>query len=99
MMQCSALIRVKPGWFDKMNDADVVARWTQEAVAQGLTEARVRYVLAELVHYAALRDGRTGVEVSAVDGVWQSDALVDDTLRSGTSTTSTPRLIMNLPPS
>ncbi|MFD5234814.1 DUF4246 domain-containing protein [Streptomyces qaidamensis] len=82
MMQCSAHIRAKPGWFDKMNDADIAARWTQEAIAQGLTEAQVRYVLDELAHYAALRDGRTGVEVSAVDGVWQSDALADDTLRS-----------------
>lgn len=82
MMQCSAHIRAKPGWFDKMNDADIVARWTQEAVAQGLTEAQVRYVLAELLHYAALRDERTGVEVSAVDGVWQSDTLGDDKLRS-----------------
>ncbi|MFE2020046.1 DUF4246 domain-containing protein [Streptomyces sp. NPDC059499] len=82
MMQCSSHIRAKPGWFDKMNDADIVARWTQEAVAQGLTEAQVRYVLDELVHYAALRDGRTGIEVSAVDGVWQSDTLVDDKLGS-----------------
>ncbi|MEU0169578.1 DUF4246 domain-containing protein [Streptomyces iakyrus] len=82
MMQCSAHIRAKPGWFDKMNDAEIVARWTREAIAQGLTEAQVRYVLDELVHYAALRDGRTGVEVSAVDGVWQSDEVIDDTLRS-----------------
>ncbi|MFJ9574958.1 DUF4246 domain-containing protein [Streptomyces sp. NPDC101191] len=82
MMQCSAHIRAKPGWFEKMHDADIVARWTQEAVAQGLTEAQVRYVLDELVHYAGLRDARTGVEVSAVDGVWQSDTLVDDKLRS-----------------
>ncbi|MFF1508683.1 DUF4246 domain-containing protein [Streptomyces sp. NPDC058326] len=82
MMQCSSDIRAKPGWFDKMNDADIVARWTKEAVAQGLTEAQVRYVLAELAHYAALRDGRTGVEVSAVDGVWHSDTLVDDELRT-----------------
>ncbi|MGW0915405.1 DUF4246 domain-containing protein [Streptomyces sp. NPDC002784] len=82
MIQCSAHIRAKPGWFDKMNDADIVARWTQEAVALGLTQAQVRYVLAELAHYAALRDGRTGIEVSAVDGVWQSDTLVDDELRS-----------------
>ncbi|MFE5792628.1 DUF4246 domain-containing protein [Streptomyces sp. NPDC056503] len=82
MTECSAHIRAKPGWFEKMNDADIVARWTREAVDQGLTEAQVRYVLAELAHYAALRDGRTGVEVSAVDGVWQSDALVDDGLRS-----------------
>ncbi|MFE2480003.1 DUF4246 family protein [Streptomyces sp. NPDC059389] len=82
MMQCSSHIRAKPGWFDKMKDADVVARWTGEAVAQGLTEAQVRHVLAELAHYAALRDGRTGIEVSGVDGVWQSDTLVDEELRS-----------------
>ncbi|MGW0122286.1 DUF4246 domain-containing protein [Streptomyces sp. NPDC003327] len=82
MMQCSAHIREKPGWFDKMHDAEIAGRWTREAVAQGLTEAQVRYVLAELAHYAALRDGRTGAEVSAVDGVWQSDSLVDDALGS-----------------
>ncbi|MEU7723198.1 DUF4246 domain-containing protein [Streptomyces tibetensis] len=82
MMQCSAHIRAKPGWFEKMNDAGIVARWTREAVSQGLTEAQVRYVLAELAYYAGLRDERTGIEVSAVDGVWQSDALVDDTLRT-----------------
>ncbi|MFD0366397.1 DUF4246 domain-containing protein [Streptomyces sp. NPDC127114] len=82
IMQCSAHIRAKPGWFDKTNDAGIVARWTREALDQGLSEAQVRYVLDELAHYAALRDGRTGVEVSAVDGVWQSDTLVDDKLRS-----------------
>ncbi|MEU8777339.1 DUF4246 domain-containing protein [Streptomyces sp. NPDC048606] len=82
MMRCSAHLRAKPGWFDKMNDPEIVARWTREAVAQGMTEAQVRYVLAELAHYAALRDARTGIEVSAVDGVWQSDSLVDDDLRS-----------------
>ncbi|WP_031003466.1 DUF4246 domain-containing protein [Streptomyces sp. NRRL F-5727] len=82
MMRCSAHLRAKPGWFDKMNDPEIAARWTREAVDQGLTEAEVRYVLAELAHYAALRDERTGMEVSAVDGVWQSDSLVDDGLRS-----------------
>ncbi|WP_181786009.1 DUF4246 domain-containing protein [Streptomyces phytophilus] len=82
MMQCSAHIRAKPEWFDKMNDSGIVARWTEEAVAQGLTDAQVRYVLAELAHYAALRDESTGIEVAAVDGVWQSDSLVDDELRS-----------------
>jgi hypothetical protein len=81
MMECSARIREKPRWFDKRNDAGIVARWTREALAQGLTEAQVRYVIAELGHYAALRDAVTGVEVSAVDGVWQSDTLVDGELR------------------
>ncbi|MER6186665.1 DUF4246 domain-containing protein [Streptomyces sp. NPDC001652] len=81
MMECSSQIRAKPRWFDKMNDADIASRWTREAIAQGLTEAQVQYVLAELRHYAALRDARTGIEVSTVDGVWQSDTLVDDKLR------------------
>ncbi|MFF8507301.1 DUF4246 domain-containing protein [Streptomyces sp. NPDC015492] len=81
MTQCSAHIRSKPDWSEKRNDAGIVARWTREAVAQGLTEAQVRYVLDELAHYAALRDGGTGAEVSAVDGVWQSDTLVDAALR------------------
>ncbi|MGP3987117.1 DUF4246 domain-containing protein [Streptomyces sp. 3N207] len=82
MIQCSAHIRSKPDWFAKMKDSEIVARWRQEAADQGMTEAQIRYVLAELAHYAELRDGRTGIEVSAVDGVWQSDALVDDELRS-----------------
>ncbi|MFJ8908301.1 DUF4246 domain-containing protein [Streptomyces sp. NPDC102351] len=82
MTQCSSLLRAKPAWFEKMHDTGIVARWTREATAQGLTEAQVRYVLDELAHYAALRDGHTGIEVSAVDGVWQSDTLIDDALRS-----------------
>ncbi|MFJ3088833.1 DUF4246 domain-containing protein [Streptomyces sp. NPDC086838] len=82
MIECSAHLRAKPGWFDKMNDPGIVDRWTSEAIAQGLTEAQVRYVLAELARYAELRDDRTGIEVSAVDGVWQSDTLIDDELRT-----------------
>jgi hypothetical protein len=82
MMQLSALIRAKPAWHVKMNDAEIVAKWTQEAAEQGMTEAQVRYVLAELAYYAECRDDRTGIEVSGVDGVWQSDVLIDDELRS-----------------
>jgi Protein of unknown function (DUF4246)/Domain of unknown function DUF4246, N-terminal len=82
MTRLSAVIRAKPAWPVKMNDADVVARWTQEAAEQGMTEAQIRYVLAELAYYAERRDERTGIEVSGVDGVWQSDVLIDDELRS-----------------
>jgi hypothetical protein len=82
MMRMSALIRAKPEWHVKMHDADIVAAWTREAADQGMTEAQIRYVLAELAYYAELRDERTGIEVSGVDGVWQSDVLIDDELRS-----------------
>lgn len=82
MMRCSAHIREKSEWFVKMRDPDIVDRWTREARDQGMTPAQIRYVLAELEHYAALRDAHTGIEVSAVDGVWQSDTLIDDQLRA-----------------
>jgi hypothetical protein len=82
MMYLSAVIREKPAWQVKMNDAGIVARWAQEAAEFGMTEAQIRYVLAELAYYAECRDERTGIEVSGVDGVWQSDALIDDELRS-----------------
>ncbi|OKJ69991.1 DUF4246 domain-containing protein [Streptomyces sp. CB02460] len=82
MIACSAHLRAKPGWSEKMHDTAIAARWQREAVDQGLTEAQARHVLAELAHYAQLRDARTGIEVSAVDGVWQSDTLIDAELRS-----------------
>ncbi|TQL77532.1 uncharacterized protein DUF4246 [Stackebrandtia endophytica] len=82
MMRCSALIREKSDWFVKMTDPDIVSKWTQEAVDQGMTKAQVRYVLAELAHYATLRDPQTGIEVADVDGVWRSDTLIEDDLRS-----------------
>ncbi|WP_084523593.1 DUF4246 domain-containing protein [Nocardia inohanensis] len=82
MMQLSSGIRSKPAWSVKIDDAEIVGRWTREAVEQGLTEAQIRYVLAELAYYAGLRDERTGIEVAAVDGVWQSDSLIEDELRS-----------------
>ncbi|MFG2431445.1 DUF4246 domain-containing protein [Streptomyces sp. NPDC048590] len=82
MARCSAHIRAKPGWSAKMRDAEIARRWAREAAEQGMTEAQIRYVLDELAHYAELRDAATGVEVSAVDGVWQSDTLIDEGLRS-----------------
>ena len=82
MMRMSALIRAKPEWHVKVNDPDIVAKWTREAADQGMTQAQIRYVLAELAYYAGLRDERTGIEVSGVDGAWQSDELIGDELRS-----------------
>ncbi|MFB8007679.1 DUF4246 domain-containing protein [Nocardia sp. NPDC056000] len=82
MMRFSAGIRAKAQWFVKMGDAEIVGRWAREAAEQGLSAAQIRYVVAELAYYASLRDERTGVEVSGVDGVWQSDGLIGDELRN-----------------
>ncbi|MFD8098046.1 DUF4246 domain-containing protein [Nocardia fluminea] len=82
MMRLSAAIRGKSQWQQKMRDPDIVGRWTREAADSGMTQAQIRYVLDELAYYAGLRDETTGIEVSAVDGVWQSDTLIDDALRA-----------------
>ncbi|KAI8325752.1 hypothetical protein GQ54DRAFT_326889 [Martensiomyces pterosporus] len=78
IMQMSAAIRVKPQWFEKMNDPEIRQRWTSEAKAQDLTDKEVAYVFDELAYYASLRVSGSGVELSGVDGVWISDALVDE---------------------
>ncbi|MFE9785032.1 DUF4246 domain-containing protein [Nocardia salmonicida] len=80
MMRLSAAIRAKSQWHQKISDSDIVARWSREAAESGLTEAQIRYVLDELAYYAGLGDEKTGIEVSAVDGVWQSDTLIDEAL-------------------
>ena len=82
MMRLSAAIRGKSQWQQKMRDLDIVGRWSREAAGSGMTQAQIRYVLDELAYYAGLRDESTGIEVSSVDGVWQSDALIDDALRA-----------------
>ncbi|MGW0636974.1 DUF4246 domain-containing protein [Nocardia salmonicida] len=82
MMRLSGAIQAKSQWHQKIDDADIVARWTREAAELGLTEAQIRYVLDELAYYAGLGDEKTGIEVSAVDGVWQSDTLIDEALRA-----------------
>ncbi|MFD3742983.1 DUF4246 domain-containing protein [Nocardia sp. NPDC058633] len=82
MMRLSAGIRAKSQWHRKITDADILARWTREATELGMSAAQIRYVLDELAYYAGVRDESTGIEVSAVDGVWQSDTLIDDALRS-----------------
>ncbi|GGK40354.1 DUF4246 domain-containing protein [Nocardia camponoti] len=81
MTRLSAGIRSKPQWHEKMLDAGIVARWSREASEQGATDDQIAFVLAELGYYALRRDAATGIEVAAVDGVWQSDSLIGDELR------------------
>jgi hypothetical protein len=79
MMALSGSIRSKPGWHTKMNDSNITEKWRKEAIEQGVTEAMVDYVLAELDYYRSLRDGP--IEPSPVDGVWLADGVVSDKLK------------------
>ncbi|XP_037043325.1 uncharacterized protein LOC119079487 [Bradysia coprophila] len=81
IIRISISIREEANWAEKMNDPTVVARWKDEiASPMSQSERKFEYVLAELGHYLSIRDG--SIEVAAVDGTWQSDALIDDALRN-----------------
>ncbi|KAJ2335930.1 hypothetical protein GGI00_001106 [Coemansia sp. RSA 2681] len=75
--QMSSAIRAKPDWIAKSQSAKICERWKTEARAQSLTDLEVGYVFAELVFYASLHGSDTSIVLSAVDGVWCSDFLVD----------------------
>ncbi|KAJ2253773.1 hypothetical protein GGI13_002517 [Coemansia sp. RSA 455] len=77
MRQMSSSIRSKPDWIETINDATTRAGWTAEAEAKRLTDVEFAYVLDELAYYASLHLPGSNIRLSAADGVWFSDALVD----------------------
>ncbi|KAJ2064913.1 hypothetical protein GGI17_000720 [Coemansia sp. S146] len=77
MRQMSSDIRSKPDWIEKINDADARASWTAEAKAKELTDVEFEYVIDELAYYASLHPPGSNVRLSAADGVWFSDTLID----------------------
>ena len=80
LMSLSASIRSKPNWFQKMKDETIRNKWKREAVEQSsLNEKQVDYVLAELEYYDKIREN--SIEMSTVDGVWQSDSLISNELK------------------
>lgn len=80
MMELSGIIRNKRNWFEKMKDQAIRNKWKDEALQQStLTEKQVVYVLDELQYYDSIRDKT--MEMTAVDGVWQSDQLISQHLK------------------
>ena len=90
MQRWSAALRAQEGWRERRNDEAVVAEWKKTAPA-GLTPSAIDYVVDELQYYATLGEGDSGggcaVEMSAVEGVWQSrvSPFTPDHLQSLTS--------------
>ncbi|KAK0441800.1 uncharacterized protein EV420DRAFT_1579637 [Desarmillaria tabescens] len=88
MCELSATIRDKPNWWEKCKDPAIRAKWKEEAATQAgsykcrpLQEDEIDYVLDELEGYAAVRDSDTGIEPSCYRRIWQSDSLIENTLR------------------
>ncbi|KAJ2506226.1 hypothetical protein IWW47_001686, partial [Coemansia sp. RSA 2052] len=77
MRQMSSTIRAKPDWMEALKDAEMCAVWAAEAKAKELTDIEFRYVLDELAYYSSLHPPGNNVRLSAADGVWLSDTLID----------------------
>ncbi|KAJ1670291.1 hypothetical protein GGF38_001629, partial [Coemansia sp. RSA 25] len=62
---------------ETLRDAETCAVWAAEARAKELTDVEFRYVLDELEYYSSLHPPGSNVRLSAADGVWFSDSLID----------------------
>jgi len=80
LMYLSQAIRSKPRWYEKINHASIKRQWASEAQDQGVNADEIRYVMAEIMeYYMKLVD--LPIVPSAVDGVYQSDELIDAELK------------------
>ncbi|KAJ2430503.1 hypothetical protein GGF41_000960, partial [Coemansia sp. RSA 2531] len=77
MRQMSSDIRSNPNWMEMISNADTRAGWAAESKAKELTDVELAYVLDELAYYASLHLPGSNIKLSAADGVWFSDVLVD----------------------
>ncbi|KAJ2876989.1 hypothetical protein H4R27_006283 [Coemansia aciculifera] len=82
MRQMSSDIRSKSDWLETIYDANTRAGWAAEAKAKELTDVEFAYVLDELVYYASLHPPVSNIRLSAADGVWFSDTLIDAEITS-----------------
>lgn len=82
MKKLSASIRRKPDWRTKRLDCYIVDKWRAEAAHADplLTKEALDYVMQELEYYDQTFDEATGIEMSTVDGVYQSDSLASKPL-------------------
>ncbi|KAJ2461231.1 hypothetical protein GGF42_000328 [Coemansia sp. RSA 2424] len=77
MRQMSSTIRAKADWMETLKDAETCADWAAEAKAKELTDVELRYVLDELAYYSSLHPPGSNIRLSAADGVWSSDTLIN----------------------
>lgn len=78
LINVSQGIRSKPDWMLKIKNPTIVEKWKSEMSAQNVTAEEFQYVLDELNFYAGLKEGP--IEIGPVDGTWQSDELIDESL-------------------
>ena len=59
LRELSGAILNKPLWFEKKNNPEIVSKWRQEALEQGISEEGFNFVIQELDYYDSLRFERT----------------------------------------
>lgn len=79
MMKALGTIKNKVRWYEKINDATIAKKWKDELIAKGLHPSQVEAIMEELKYFAKFSSKE--MAPSPVDGVWQSDAIIDEELR------------------
>lgn len=79
MADVSNVIRSRNKWIDKINNPTIVGKWAQELKSFGLNSRQFQYVIDELKYFAKL--GNDQINISPVNGVWESDNLIDSKLK------------------
>lgn len=77
----SAAIRVKPRWWEKVHDETIVGKWRAEFLQQNSKEALFELCIQQL-RFLATKITEGGVRPSPVNRVFESDAVLDEELRS-----------------
>ncbi|KAJ2696758.1 hypothetical protein H4218_004389 [Coemansia sp. IMI 209128] len=77
MRQLSSDMRSTPDWMETVGDAPTRAFWAAKANAKEMSYVEFQYVLDELAYYASLSPLDSKVGLSAADGVWLADMLID----------------------
>jgi len=82
LLLCSGAVRSKAEWCLKVDKKDVESKWKEEFQSQmSLSEEEVEFIMAHVHYLKSLSDMKEAV-VSAVEGVWQVDDVVDQHLLS-----------------
>lgn len=80
LTEISGMIRLKPDWQNKINNATIIDKWKNEIKSFNITDKQFQYIIDELCYLS--KQGTATIHISPVDGVWESDHLIKDEIKN-----------------
>lgn len=84
MINLSVFIREQPDWTNDIKDKMKLSKLVQEFGTfknPSSTRSTVKSVVDKLTRYLIIKEEGSNIDLGACDGTWQSDGLIDSTLR------------------